>query len=86
MDAQSEAVALEVKAALANAYGARLAGLYVFGSRARGDHRPDSDLDLAVILRNTPSSLARADDALLDLTYPIEIDNGGSYPGVGFGG
>ncbi len=24
--------------------------IIVFGSRARGDHRPDSDLDLAVIL------------------------------------
>ena len=76
MDAQSEAVALEVKAALASAYGDRLAALYVFGSRARGDHGPDSDLDLAVILQNAPSSLTRADDALLEVTYPIEIDHG----------
>ena len=76
MDAQSEAVALKVKVALASAYGERLAALYVFGSRARGDHRPDSDLDLAVILRSAPSPLANADDALLDVTYPIEIDQG----------
>ena len=76
MDAQSEAVARNVKAALVRTYGDRLAALYVFGSRARGDHRPDSDLDLAVILRNGPSSLAHADDALLDVTYPIEIDHG----------
>ena len=76
MDAQSEAVARKVKAALVHAYGDRLAALYVFGSRARGDHRPDSDLDLAVILRNAPSSLAHAADALLDVTYPIEIDHG----------
>ena len=76
MDSQSEAVALEVKAALARAYGDRLAALYVFGSRARGDHRPDSDLDLAVILRNAPSSLASVDDALLEMTYSIEIDHG----------
>jgi len=75
MDSQSEAVALEVKAALAHAYGDRLAALYVFGSRARGDHQPDSDLDLAVILRNVPSSLASVDDALLDVTYSIEIDH-----------
>jgi predicted nucleotidyltransferase len=31
-------------------YGSRLKGLYLFGSRARGDHRPDSDADVAVIL------------------------------------
>jgi antitoxin ChpS len=38
------------------AFVAKLGGIYdvseaiVFGSRARGDHRPDSDLDLAVVL------------------------------------
>jgi predicted nucleotidyltransferase len=31
-------------------YGARLRGLYLFGSRARGDHRPDSDADVVVVL------------------------------------
>ncbi|MDN5870928.1 MAG: nucleotidyltransferase domain-containing protein [Nitrococcus sp.] len=31
-------------------YGPRLRALYLFGSRARGDHRPDSDLDVAVVL------------------------------------
>lgn len=47
----------EVEAALARfaadvraAYGERLKGLYLFGSRARGDHRPDSDADVAVVL------------------------------------
>ena len=38
------------------AFLARLRGTYdiaqaiMFGSRARGDHRPDSDLDLAIVL------------------------------------
>lgn len=58
MDAQSEAVAQEVKEALVRAYGDRLAALDVFGSRARGDHRPDRDLDLAVILRNAGDDCA----------------------------
>jgi hypothetical protein len=33
-------------------YGDRLDGLYLFGSRARRDHRPDSDVDVAVILED----------------------------------
>jgi antitoxin ChpS len=31
-------------------YGDRLTGLYLFGSRARGDYRPDSDADVVVVL------------------------------------
>jgi len=76
MDAQSETLARKVKATLTDVYGDRLAALYVFGSRARGDHHAESDLDLAVILRTIPSSLSQADNALLDVIYPIEIDHG----------
>jgi len=32
------------------AYGGRLVDLYLFGSRARGDHDPDSDVDVLIIL------------------------------------
>jgi predicted nucleotidyltransferase len=31
-------------------YGDRMLGLVLFGSHARGDARPDSDLDVAVVL------------------------------------
>ncbi len=37
-------------AAVRGAYGPRLAGLCLFGSRARGDHGPYSDADVAVVL------------------------------------
>jgi len=39
------------RAALDKAYGARLERVVLFGSRARGDARPDSDYDVAVFLR-----------------------------------
>jgi hypothetical protein len=28
--------------------------VYLYGSRARGDHRPDSDIDLAVVMNTQP--------------------------------
>lgn len=55
LDARTEAVAQEVKAALVRAYGDRLAAVYAFGSRARGDFHGESDLDLAVVFRNPPT-------------------------------
>jgi len=39
------------RAALADTYGARLERVVLFGSRARGDFRPDSDYDIAVFIR-----------------------------------
>src|SRR5258708_36109316 len=38
-------------AALGEAYGDRLERVVLFGSRARGDHRPDSDYDIAGFIR-----------------------------------
>jgi predicted nucleotidyltransferase len=41
---------------LRQAYG--VASLGIFGSRVRGDHRPDSDLDLLVSFDRAPGMLA----------------------------
>lgn len=38
--------------ALEAAYGARLERVVLYGSRARGDARPDSDWDVAVFIRD----------------------------------
>ena len=40
------------RAALAEVYGARIERIVLYGSRARGDARPDSDYDVAVFLRD----------------------------------
>ena len=48
-------------AALRQAYGDRLERTILFGSRARGDARPESDYDIAVFLRDMPDRFAELD-------------------------
>lgn len=46
-------------------YGDTLLSIVLFGSQARGTQRPDSDIDLLIVLRNAPKSrLARTEEFL----------------------
>jgi uncharacterized protein len=63
------------KAALAEAYGDQVARAVLFGSRARGDARPDSDYDVAVFLRELPDRW-REMDRLADIGSEILADEG----------
>lgn len=45
----------------------RIHRLILFGSRARGTHRPDSDYDLLLVV-------PRKDDSLLDVLYEAVMD------------
>ncbi|MEW6261719.1 MAG: nucleotidyltransferase domain-containing protein [Thermodesulfobacteriota bacterium] len=45
-----EAFLRRVKALLAEAFGERLQGVVLYGSEARGEAQPDSDIDLLVLL------------------------------------
>jgi predicted nucleotidyltransferase len=68
--------ALEIfKDRLTRRYGERLKALYLFGSRARGDHRPDSDADVAVFLDKVSDPIGEQ-LALIDDGYPILLDTG----------
>lgn len=49
---QNNAVLTRFRAALDEAYGERLERAVLFGSRARGDARPDADYDIAVFIRD----------------------------------
>lgn len=43
------------RSALYEAYGDRIERIVLYGSRARGDARPDSDYDVAIFLKNSGS-------------------------------
>lgn len=58
------------------AYGARLAGIYLFGSRARQDHEPFSDADIAVVLRDDEWSLIPEKRRLARLAYDAIVETG----------
>jgi antitoxin ChpS len=53
-----------------------IAGAVLFGSRARQTHRPDSDADVAVILRGTPGNFLATKLELADLAYDVLLDTG----------
>lgn len=50
--------------------------LRVYGSRARGTHRPDSDADVAVILDGDPSAFMPTKLAMSDLAYDVLLETG----------
>ncbi len=65
----------EIKTRLQAAYGDRLRGVVLYGSEARGDAGPDSDIDVLVLLEGSVTSwmdVKTASDAL----YPLMLEIG----------
>ena len=52
MTAAIDPILIRFRAALDKAYGGRIERVVLFGSRARGDGRHDSDYDIAVFLKD----------------------------------
>jgi predicted nucleotidyltransferase len=70
-------IALEkLKRRLRRRFGDRLQRLVLFGSRARGDHRPESDADVAVVLRGRLADPWATKAAVIEDTYDILLETG----------
>jgi predicted nucleotidyltransferase len=68
----------ELKAGLTRLYGRRLRGVYVYGSYARGDHDPESDFDVLVVLEDYACYAAEVDSTAglaseLSLEFGVSI-------------
>ena len=66
----------------AHLFLARLAGRYpvsralLFGSRARRTHRPDSDADVAAVLKGPRGEFIDTKLAMADLAYDVLLETG----------
>jgi predicted nucleotidyltransferase len=53
-----------------------LLGAIVYGSRARGTHRPDSDADVAVLLTGEHQRVLSTTLTMADVAYDVLLDSG----------
>lgn len=65
----------DLKTGLEEIYGPRLRRLYLYGSYARGEARPDSDVDILIVLDNIGSYAAEI-ERTADIVSSVSLDYG----------
>ncbi len=75
IDRQTRTALEDFKKRLVRRYGRHLKGVYLFGSRARGETHPDSDADVAVFLDRVSDPVQEQLD-MIDEGYPILLSRG----------
>lgn len=58
-----------------NVYGSHLRQIILYGSYARGDYRPDSDVDIMILLDMSDLELKAYSQQLSYMTYDFNMDN-----------
>jgi uncharacterized protein len=71
----TQALAARLKTHLQKAFGDRLRGVVLYGSEARHDATPESDIDLLVLLAG-PVALGQDLWACIDALYPLQLEMG----------
>ncbi|WP_448206717.1 nucleotidyltransferase domain-containing protein [Azospirillum sp. sgz302134] len=69
-------VVRDLKERLKRRFGDRLVAVYLFGSRARGDHRPDSDTDVAVFLDDDRAGTFDQRYDVIEDSYDLLLERG----------
>ncbi|MHB8836822.1 MAG: nucleotidyltransferase domain-containing protein [Candidatus Methylomirabilia bacterium] len=69
----SESIRSRIRAALTDRFGARLHGTVLYGSEARGEAGPDSDIDVLVLL-DGPVQWTRDVRAIIEVLYPLVLE------------
>jgi predicted nucleotidyltransferase len=72
---QALEIAARARQGLRSVYGERLRAVYLYGSAARDQLTPDSDIDIAVILDHIPNRLAEHERTSL-LGADLSLDYG----------
>lgn len=62
-----------MKASLSDVFGTRLQGMVVYGSQARNETTPHSDIDILVLL-SPPVSLGEDLRVIIDAIYPFQLE------------
>lgn len=74
MDPDTEFAVKRFLGLIAGSYD--MAGAILYGSRARGTHRPGSDTDVAVLLRGGHQRLLPTTLAMADVAYDVLLETG----------
>ena len=62
-----------IKARLKSVFGSRLRGVVLYGSEARGEATPDSDIDVLVLLTG-PVVFGRDLETIIQALYPLQLE------------
>jgi len=78
-----DSVLTRFRAALDDVYGERIERVVLFGSRARGDERPDSDYDVAVFLKGL-NNFGQESRRIAEIETDILCDTGAVINAIPF--
>ena len=69
----NEQLLIQIRDRLRAAYPERLAGLVLYGSTAREEASPESDIDLLVLLKG-PVALGKELETIIEALYPLQLE------------